>query len=193
MWTTWCGRILHENNCTPCWTDRRTPDSQSVFVVHRMWTYILTYRTSRTVVVPWHTPGVSLTSYDLLKEYFEHDIREKCSHCGGIVSIKQSLSSILQTLRLLLKRVYYRVSKGRVGKIGTHASPNETVDPSPFTESLCSTRYKLKSVVHVAHHGRSYISGHYTTFIPGETGGYIEVSDTESSSASVDKIHRTAM
>ena len=43
-------------------------------------------------------PGVSLTSYDLLKEYFEHDIREKCSHCCGIASIKQSLSSIAQTL-----------------------------------------------------------------------------------------------
>ncbi|KAK3092502.1 hypothetical protein FSP39_003739 [Pinctada imbricata] len=124
----------------------------------------------------------------LLKNYFEHALRERCSSCKGILYLRQKLTHLPNNLVLCLKRVDIDERTNRLFKNEKPVIPDEVVDLAPYANNLSHTKYRLRSIV--CHHGRSYNSGHYTCFLLGQSKNVLKVDDSFSSNVTLKEAER---
>lgn len=120
-------------------------------------------------------PGIKMSVSQLLKDYFEHDIIEKCS-CGGLLDFQQKLLDVPNTLVVTVNRFEYDVKRHHCRKNELSIQPDKSIDLTPYTDTLQNVKYALRGAV--CHHGRSIHSGHYTAFIHKD-GHFAKISDTD--------------
>lgn len=114
---------------------------------------------SFVLTIPNNEGYVSIAS--LLKSYFEHEIREKCQQCSGLLYLQQKLSTLPSTLVLTVNRFQFNHVTSSTSKLHRRIKIDREIDLSSFVNEIPNYQYALKSVV--CHHGRSVNSGHYTT------------------------------
>lgn len=137
------------------------------------------------LTVPNDASDASISS--LLNYYFEHEIREQCQKCSGLLYLQQELTKIPTTLVLTVNRFQYNAATSNMSKLKKSIQIDREIDLSKHVKGVSNCRYVLKSVV--CHHGRSINSGHYTTNLIANNS-IVKVSDANVSVGSENEMQR---
>lgn len=137
-----------------------------------------------------HVPENNASSIStLITEYFQTSSVGKCSTCSNELSLSQHLRATPKTLIITLKRYKYNKQSGLASKIDSVVAVDKDLDLSGIVKGNKFTEYSLKSVI--CHHGRSYNSGHYTTYVFDKDGKFSKINDLSPSNGSVHDVEKS--